>query len=188
MIQRSYRLIQKLLQFRPVRFKGGGHFPFKLFPVLFLFRYEIRTDKLTQLPAEIYGNILPVQSAFRNPPHEIIIILRADFPAPEIGGILFRVLFVPFQNIPVVRIPGVTDLDALVEALRGQPAGQAHEQIVLQRIAHIVEIRHLKPVSFRCKSLGVEFFVDQKTLLRIRSLHDVRIRQTHGYLLLSAAD
>ena len=121
-IQRSYRLIQKLLQFRPVCFKGGSHFPFKLAPVLFLFRYEIRTDKLTQLPAEIYGNILPVQSAFRNSPHEIIIILRADFPAPEIGGILFRVLFVPFQNIPVVRIPRIADLDALIEALRSQPA------------------------------------------------------------------
>ena len=152
-IQRSYRLIQKLLQFRPVRLKSCDDFALELSPVLFLFRYEIRTDKLTQLPAEIYGNILPVQSAFRNPPHEIIIILRADFPAPEIGGILLRVLFVPFQNIPVVRIPRIADLDALVEALRGQPAGQAHEQIVLQRIPGIMQIRNLQPETLAGKSL-----------------------------------
>ena len=82
-----------------------------------------------------------------------MIVFRADSFAPRILGGFLRIIPVLFQNITVIRIPRIADLDALVEALRGQPAGQAHEQIILQRIPGIMQIRNLQPETLAGKSL-----------------------------------
>ena len=153
MIQGNYRQIDKLPQLRPVRLKSCDDFALELPPVPLLLRHKVRTDELAQLPAEIYINIFTIQLAGSDFLHESMIVFCANSFTPRIGCIFLRIIPVLFENIAIIRIPRVADLDALVEALRGQPAGQTHEQIVLQRIPGVMQIRDLQSETLADKSL-----------------------------------